>query len=418
MTTPTKDLPQGWRWASLSELLTSLETGKRPTGGVAGICEGIPSLSAEHMDDHGGFKLHTLRFVPREFFTGMSKGRIQKHDILVVKDGATTGKTAYVDDDFPISEAAVNEHVFLCRPNTQLVHSRYLFLWLWSPQGKRAIRAQYQGAAIGGINTRFASSVHLPLPPLPDQRRIAAILNDKLAIIARARSAAQAQLAAAQGIPAAYLRAVFNNAEAQCWPRAPLGQVSTVLAGITKGRKLSPGTEVLLVPYLRVANVQDAYLDLSEITYIEATEAEVERYALKRGDLLLTEGGDPDKLGRGTFWEKQIPSCIYQNHIFRVRIDAKRFLPAFLSHQISSAYGKAYFLANARQTTGIATINRTILSNFPVMIPPMPAQRRLVEALAERLEVADRTAEILHDQQQAIDAMPQALLRQAFSGEL
>ena len=172
------------------------------------------------------------------------------------------------------------------------------------------------------------------------------------------------------------------------------------------------------VPYLRVANVKDGYLDLSEVYEVEATAGEIEKCQLKFGDLLLTEGGDPDKLGRGCFWEEQIPQCIHQNHIFRVRFDLNKFSPVFISTQVGSPYGKAYFLAHAKQTTGIATINQKVLAGFPLMTPSLSNQRRIAAMLNEQMAAVERTRRTLEEQLDAINALPAALLRQAFNGEL
>jgi type I restriction enzyme, S subunit len=152
-----------------------------------------------------------------------------------------------------------------------------------------------------------------------------------------------------------------------------LGDVAELVSGVTKGRKLN-GQSVREVPYLAVVNVQDRALDLSVAKVIDATDAEIARYRLHKDDLLLTEGGDPDKLGRGTLWRNELSECIHQNHIFRVRLLSKDIQPLFLNWLIGSRRGKKYFLRSAKQTTGIASINKTQLRNFPLLIPPMSLQ--------------------------------------------
>lgn len=201
------------------------------------------------------------------------------------------------------------------------------------------------------------------------------------------------------------------------WQWVQLGEIGDIVAGVTLGRTLRD-VKTYCVPYLRVANVKDGYLDLSEVYEIEATEAEIEKYRLQWGDVLLTEGGDADKLGRGTFWEEQIPLCIHQNHIFRVRFDLKRFSPQFIAAQIASPYGKAYFLAHAKQTTGIATINRRVLAGLPLVLPSLNEQQCIVALLSEQLSVVERARVAAEAQLATINALPAALLRQAFSGEL
>jgi type I restriction enzyme, S subunit len=142
-----------------------------------------------------------------------------------------------------------------------------------------------------------------------------------------------------------------------------------------------------------VANVKDGFLDLSNIKKTLASEEEVDACRLQVGDVLLTEGGDPDKLGRGTYWQGQIGECLHQNHIFRIRFDQNQFDPAFLALQFRSPYGKSYFLRHAKQTTGIATINQQVLSNFPLLVPPFAEQQTLATSLLKKLALVDSAME-------------------------
>lgn len=161
-----------------------------------------------------------------------------------------------------------------------------------------------------------------------------------------------------------------------------LGELAGVVSGITKGRKTK--TDALReVPYLAVSNVQDRFLKMNVVKTIEATEDEINRFRLCRDDILLTEGGDPDKLGRGTLWKEQLPECIHQNHVFRVRVCDDRVRPTFLSWLLGSDRGKAYFLQSAKQTTGIASINKTQINAFPLLLPPSSLQQQFEERLKD-----------------------------------
>src|SRR5207237_8129017 len=109
-------------------------------------------------------------------------------------------------------------------------------------------------------------------------------------------------------------------------------------------------------PYLRGANIQDGHLDLTEMKTIPIRRSEIERYRLHDEDVVLTEGGDFDKLGRGFIWRGQIDLCVHQNHIFSVRTDRIRLLPEFFTYQAQSPYAKAYFLQVAHTTSNLACI--------------------------------------------------------------
>jgi type I restriction enzyme S subunit len=174
---PGTQLPNSWKWVRLSEITKGLESGKRPKGGVKKITNGIPSIGGEHITWDGGFDFSKIRYVSKEFYCSLRKGKINKGDILIVKDGATTGKTAYVSETFPFKDACINEHVYILRVNENLSISRFVFLFLISPVGQSQIKKTFHGAAQGGINSEFINQVEIPLPPLEEQKRIVAHLQ-------------------------------------------------------------------------------------------------------------------------------------------------------------------------------------------------------------------------------------------------
>ncbi|HSH82157.1 MAG TPA: restriction endonuclease subunit S, partial [Herpetosiphonaceae bacterium] len=164
------------------------------------------------------------------------------------------------------------------------------------------------------------------------------------------------------------------------WQQLPLELVSDVQTGISKSaqRVLADPVER---PYLRVANVQDGFLDLSEVKTIVVERSQLLQYSLQDGDVLLTEGGDFDKLGRGTVWRGEIENCLHQNHVFVVRPHREVLCPFFLSASMGSLYGKRYFLQCAKQTTNLASINSSQLRAFPVLLPPIKEQRAIIQVV-------------------------------------
>jgi len=177
---------RGWEWKRLNELV-SLESGARPKGGVRDVRDGVPSLGGEHLNWDGSFNFRNLKFVPVEFYNSMKRGKIKVFDILIVKDGATTGKVAFVDETFPFKKACINEHLFILRkkekPAEEFIE-KFLFYCLMSPESQEQIKFIFSGSAQGGINQRFAKLLKIPLPPLEEQKRIVAYLD---AVSERAR---------------------------------------------------------------------------------------------------------------------------------------------------------------------------------------------------------------------------------------
>jgi len=275
-------------------------------------------------------------------------------------------------------------------PRSSKLDSGYLLHWLRA--NRQSIEALGNGATFKEVSKAIVSSVKIPLPPLPEQRRIAAILGKAGELRAR-RRAALAQLdTLTQSIFVGMFGDPVTNTKG--WPSTVvLSDVADIASGVTKGRALT-GKSTRRVSYLAVSNVQDRSLDLSTVKEIPATEDEIARYRLEHDDLLLTEGGDPDKLGRGTLWKSELPECIHQNHIFRVRLRSTEVRPLFLNWLVGSSRGKRYFLRSAKQTTGIASINMTQLKAFPLLLPPIERQRAFehsvsaIEAMKERLDAA------------------------------
>ena len=165
------------------------------------------------------------------------------------------------------------------------------------------------------------------------------------------------------------------------WSVRKLGSMARIISGVTLGSKESTSGG-LDVPYLRVANVQDGYLDLTEIKTVRIGRQELDKLRLLAGDVLMNEGGDFDKLGRGSVWSGEIENCVHQNHVFRVRTDSTRLLPYFLAFYSESSFGKKYFLISSKQSTNLASINSTQLNAYPIALPSLEEQQAIIERIA------------------------------------
>ncbi len=120
------------------------------------------------------------------------------------------------------------------------------------------------------------------------------------------------------------------------------------------------------------------------------------KYRLQAGDIVLTEGGDHDKLGRGALWSGEISNCIHQNHIFRVRLDCDKLLPVYFVYYLQTQIAKAYFLSCAKKTTNLASINMSQLKALPVPVPPLSLQRQfeqIVTATSRNLALQKQSLE-------------------------
>jgi type I restriction enzyme S subunit len=201
------------------------------------------------------------------------------------------------------------------------------------------------------------------------------------------------------------------------WVWASLDMLGEIASGVAKGTKRDGNVSVREVPYLRVANVQRGYLDLSEVKTILATERDIEELVLKSGDVLFNEGGDRDKLGRGWVWHDEVAECIHQNHVFRMRPYSPDLRPELISHH-GNTFGKLWFQTVGKQTTNLASINMSMLRSFPVPVAPADEQTEVLAQMQVQLDSLGRQEEATDLAMKQATAQRQNILRAAFAGEL
>jgi len=312
----------------------------------------------------------------------------------------------------------INEPVSFCgfiiraRLKQKDIFPEYMINYLRSNMTRKRLIANSGTVAITNINQDMLGKLKIPLPPLHIQKKIAAVL-DKADQLRQKRKQAIEKLD--QLLQSVFLDMFGDPVKnPKGWEVKKLEEAGNIRSGVTKGRKLE-GKQTVEIPYMRVANVQDGYLDLSEIKTIKVTVDDVEKYKLEYGDVLFTEGGDPDKLGRGTVWKDDVPPpCIHQNHIFRVRVDPDYLVPQYLSALTGSALGKRYFFKSSKQTTGIASINSRQLKGCPVLLPPISLQQKFNHWIDE----INNEKTLLQKSKEQLDTLFNSLLQKAFRGEL
>jgi type I restriction enzyme, S subunit len=193
----------------------------------------------------------------------------------------------------------------------------------------------------------------------------------------------------AQYIDAGFMRrqkpvgmASCETASPEHWAIIAFDEVAIVLGGVTKGRDLR-GKKTVACPYLAVANVQRGYFKLDALKSIEVTADEVAKYKVHHGDILITEGGDWDKVGRTAIWRGGPENCLHQNHVFKARVPSGQLLKEWVELVFNSGVGRDYFAGASKQTTNLASINMTQLRSFPLPVPSLDEQQRILTSLSQ-----------------------------------
>ena len=260
------------------------------------------------------------------------------------------------------------------------------------------------------LNQQRINDAFLPIPSLSEQHAIADYLDTETAridtlvqekeeligLLREARSNRISELISGDGLPGSATGNPWAPHLPEGWQLKRLKHLAQVRSGLAKGKDTGSNTTVEL-PYLRVANVQEGRLDLREISTMPVEVDAVERFSLLEGDVLMNEGGDYDKVGRGAVWTGEISPCLHQNHVFAVR-PVQRDLSEWISAITQTQYAKFYFMNNAKQSTNLASISQASVKELPILLPPKEQRDALLEKLGGELAAFD--ALITHTQEE------------------
>ena len=356
----------------------------------------------------------------------ISRFKVDKGDVLLTKDSETPddiGIPAVVVDD--VEKLVCGYHLALIKPQKNLIDSTYLCKWLGSNWIANYFAERATGSTRYGLSISALSNVKVHLPPLEVQQKISSILVKIDAAIEKTEALFEKYQQIKAGLmhdlftrgvlPDGKLRPTREQAPElyretgigwipKEWGISKLETMARIVSGVTLGAKESP-SDTIEAPYLRVANVQDGYLDLAEIKTVRISRTTLNDLRLQTGDVLMNEGGDFDKLGRGAVWAGEIENCVHQNHVFRVRADEEFILPNYLALYSESSFGKKYFLISSKQSTNLASINSTQLKNYPIALPDVAEQQRICATLAranQRIAALKTEAEKMRSQKNGL----------------
>ncbi|CAM5494232.1 restriction endonuclease subunit S [Alcaligenes phenolicus] len=281
------------------------------------------------------------------------------------------------------------------------VDSRYLAYQIEGCQKELREEWVKQGATVESIEHQRMIDSRLAIPSPDEQQSIADYLDSEtdridtlihekdelIGLLREARSSRISELISGDGLPGSPTGNPWAPHLPHGWELKRLKHLAQVRSGLAKGKDNGSNSTVEL-PYLRVANVQDGSLDLREISTMPVEVDAVERFSLIEGDVLMNEGGDYDKVGRGAVWTGEISPCLHQNHVFAVR-PVERDLSEWLSAITQTQYAKFYFMNNAKQSTNLASISQANVKELPILLPPKDQRQALLKKLGAELAAFD-----------------------------
>lgn len=391
---------------------------------IATVQNGAP-FSSEYFTHGEGMPLIRIRDVHSDstenFYSGPYDDEfvVRKGDILIGMDGdfhAAIWKGA---------DGLLNQRVCRLTLTTKLYSRDFLFLAL-QPY-LNAINAETSSVTVKHLSSRTIADIPLPLPPLAEQKRIVAKIEELFSEL----EAGEESLRVARRQLGVYRQSLLKQAfegkltekwrtqsriKHSEWIWLTLEEVAEVTGGLTKNSKRDSFPQ--RIPYLRVANVYANELRLAEIKDIGVTSEEAKKVRLTKGDLLIVEGnGSLDQIGRVAVWDGSIPNCGHQNHLIRARCH-EMVLPTFALMFLISPRGRSLIEKQAASTSGLHTLSVSKVQRLPIPLCSLPEQQEIVRLLDEQFEVIERNEREIDAALKRSEALRQAILKKAFTGRL
>lgn len=306
-------------------------------------------------------------------------------------------------------EAALNQRVCLLRARPD-VDPRYIAYAL--PTQLKRINDLTWSTTVKHLSGGQVRAIRIPAHSHSQQRAIADYLDRETARIDAFIAKNEELVALLTERRAACIDEAFERLGA---PLTRLKYCASIQTGVTLGGDGSPSDPEW--PYLRVANVQVGRVELKEVKSIRVPEHRARQSLLRVGDVLMTEGGDRDKLGRGALWSGEITPMLHQNHVFAVKV-GRNLDARFLMRWLDASPSRRHFESTAVQTTNLASTNKTLVGNLPLPSCPVQVQLTLVADLDLRLEKIDAAIGVTERSVKLAWERRAALISAAVTGKL
>jgi type I restriction enzyme, S subunit len=461
----TIQIPNGWEKMNVVDVILPLENGNRPKGGVKGIQSGIPSLGGEHLNYDGNFDLTNIKFVPYDFFKKMNRGIIKPYDVLMVKDGATTGKTSFVNEQFPYDESCVNEHVFIIRTKEMLL-SKMLFYFFRSNYAKNKISGKTQGT-IGGINTKFVNDFPIIFPKDKQiqkqivtkldhileeleikKKQIMELMNPEKFEQLKSRNIEQLLFSAFQGNFTTQLQQKNEEPVSKLLDEIKIKKdevlskkgkvgviekvnfsipnswawvtVNDITEYVTDGEHITPKRSESGILLLSARNVHNGRISLNRVDYIPESEYQriSKRLKIEIDDVLLSCSGT---VGRCCVLEENLKfSLVRSVAVLRPFLKMGKFLSyAIRSPQVQTQ------INHKKKNTAQSNIFQNQIRSLLIPLPPLLEQKKIVSILDKRISefssIDKKINELVIRKKNAmtyLNHIQSSIIDSAFSGKL
>jgi type I restriction enzyme S subunit len=388
-------------YVKLSSVIKPPISGKRPSGGVNTETEGIPSLGGENIFQDGGVDLSVIKKITCEFYHLMSKGKLKYHDVLINKDGAQTGKVGLYEGNF--NEAAVNEHLFILRPNDEKeLNSIYLYYSVLLPETQIKIERRITGSAQPGLNSKFINSVDIPYHSLSEQRKIKniLILADKVIKNTEVLIKKYEQIMSGlmhdlftRGVTAEGKLRLPSEEALEFYQETALGRIPKewnenllkhYVSHAEYGISTSLNDDENGIPVLRMNNIKNGKFELSDLKYSNIINSG--KIRLKLNDVLYNRTNSMEHVGKTAIWKSEIRECAFASYLVRINFHEELLLPTYFTYWINQISSQNKLRCFATPAVQQVNINPTNLQKIVISVPNNILEQEKIVGCLERYD--------------------------------
>lgn len=399
-------------YIKLNNIVERLESGSREKGGS--VNSGIISIGGAHLSASGGFKWDKKEFISEDFFLKMRDGKVKKNDILIVKDGATTGKISFVDEDFPFNNAAINEHVFRIQINQQVANPKYIFYYLYSPDGQKQILNDFRGATIGGISREFVNKIMVPIPNLDLQNKIVAILDKAKEILKKREETIYKY--------DELLRAIFLDMfgspieRSSRWKKDIIDEcLINLVAGKSYAGENKKELESDELGVLKVSAVTKGFFNPQEYKAVKKGVITTTVIYPQKGDLLFSRANTLELVGATCIVDKNYNDLFLPDKIWKIEINEQLIKKVYLHYVLQNKDIRKTFLSIATGSSGsMLNISMEKFKNIVIPYPPIELQNKFEIRYLKYIRIREK----LISSSRYLNCLYKSLSQLAFKGEL
>ena len=326
--------------------------------------------------------------------------------VLVCAEGGSAGKkSAYITKD-----VCFGNKLFAITNNQNLFEGKYVFYYTRYKQFFDLFKNELSGL-IGGVSSKKFGEIPIPLPPLPTQHAIVSRIETLFAELDKAVQ----HLRTAQQQLKTYRQAVLNHwltNGSEKWQHTTIGNIVEKVEYGSSAKSEKEGR----IPVLRMGNIQKGRFDWSDLVYSNNDE-EINKYLLKKDDVLFNRTNSPELVGKTAIYKGERPA-IFAGYLIRLHYKKDLINADFLNYFLNSDIARNY--GNTVKSDGVnqSNINGQKLKTYPIALPPLTEQHRIVQEIESRLSQATASETYIENALQQAEALRQSILKKAFGGEL